>query len=63
MSTNNFIHKFFILSFPSIINSNIKIRILHTCIQTYVLVYIETNIVTNVFKKKDFPHHTAHLQN
>ena len=44
-------HKTFILSFLSIVHSDIKITILNTCKQIYVLVLIEINIVTNIYIK------------
>ena len=60
MITHDFIHKIFILS---IVCSYIKSTIMNICMQTYVLVLIETYIVKHVYKKKTcFPHHPAHLQ-
>ena len=63
-NTHNYIHKTFILSFLSIVHSDIKITILNTCKQIHVLVLIEINIITYVYKKTKptFPHHTEHLQ-
>ena len=64
MNTHNYIHKTFILSFHSIVHSDIKITILNTCKRIYVLVLIEIYIVTYVYKKTKptFPHNTEHLQ-
>ena len=60
MNTHDFIHKIFILSFISVVQSEI-ITFLNACLQTSVLVLIETYIL--VYKKKtSFPHHTVHLQ-
>ena len=51
MNTHNYIHKTFILSFLSIVHSDLKIKILNTSKQIYVLVSIEIYIVTYVDKK------------
>ena len=49
MNTHDFIHKIFILSFLSIVHSEIKITFLNTCKQIYGLVLLETQI--HVYKK------------
>ena len=51
MNTHDFIHKIFILSFLSIVRSYINGTIMNTCMQTYILVLIETYIVKHVYKK------------
>ena len=60
MNTHDFILKIFILSFLSYILSEVKITFLNTCKQIYILVLIETYIVTHVYKKNKDKLSTSH---
>ena len=61
MNTHDFIHKTFILSFLSIVQSYIKSTIMNTCKQTYILVLLETYIVKHVYRKRHAFHIILHI--